>query len=397
MKFRVLILANKGIKAAFSDDLETWQDYESKRLGLEIEVDVKYVDIGPLVHKSFGIVSIFKDPVTGNEIRQDMYGLDNIKEIVRAAGVVPQAQYHAVIFLYDFEGTALYKTNPGAVGHWTYFDQLYPGTEFIEIATTLIWDKTGDIFRVLSHEIRHAYTSRVRRRGYGIPDVMDRTPVTITCGTHTPNPTGACTEFMPYYKEYEPYATDGNRATQDALVRPLLARVVEAPELTGYISYLKAWVAELQAKINNMLKGKDSPGLIRWAEATKQHEGWSVGSRSYRNNNPGNFRMAPFIKSLGAIDEDESGYAIFPTYAIGWEALLEFLRTARANQLRAYRAYAQKMQRAGGIPLLKDFYAVYSPDSDNVPVGLSSSLEYAQNVATYIGNGVTVETPITQI
>ncbi len=42
-----------------------------------------------------------------------------------------------------------------------------------------------------------------------------------------------------------------------------------------------------------------------------------VGSRSFRNNNPGNIKYGPFAASHGAIGQDSGGFAVFPDYATG--------------------------------------------------------------------------------
>jgi hypothetical protein len=69
------------------------------------------------------------------------------------------------------------------------------------------------------------------------------------------------------------------------------------------------------------------------AEAIKDFEGWYAGSRSYRNNNPGNLK---FAGQAGATGADESGHAIFQNYEMGWSALLRQLRIAFLGVSRVY-------------------------------------------------------------
>jgi hypothetical protein len=391
-RLKILILQNK-LQVNVKDDCERWLAYEADKLGIELDIDFKESSISPLKHKSFGIVN------TKVGVQTDMFGLDNIKPIIRAAKIVPEGMYHIVIFAYDYESTDLYKsTQRNNVGHWTYFDELYKGTEFIEIATTRSWDSDNDFYRVVTHEFRHACVNRVRRREIAIADVMDSTFTVVDCDNHQYDPVGKCLGFVPYLKEYDVGAIDGNRAIQSSILKPYVYAIVAAPELTGYIGILKKLLADLQAKLKTLM-GNDETGLTRWAEAIKLHEGWYVGSRSYRNNNPANFRLAPFIKELGAIGEDrqgvptgQNGYAIFPSYEKGFAALKEFLRTAQKNQLKAYREYAIKMRRADNMPQLRDFFEVYAPSSDN-----NAPLHYATVVAEHIGNGVKVDTPINKI
>ena len=55
------------------------------------------------------------------------------------------------------------------------------------------------------------------------------------------------------------------------------------------------------------------------ASAIQNHEGYFPGSRSYRNNNPGNLRYAG---QAGTTGQDSSGFAVFATFSDGWNALI---------------------------------------------------------------------------
>lgn len=104
-------------------------------------------------------------------------------------------------------------------------------------------------------------------------------------------------------------------------------------------------------------------GLTLLAEAIKQHEGWFPGSRSYRNNNPGNLMYAG---QAGAIGADDAGFAIFDSYQDGWNALL--------NQLQLY---AERGLTIGQM------LEIYAPPSDN------DTQAYIQSVVNYLNaNGV---------
>jgi hypothetical protein len=59
--------------------------------------------------------------------------------------------------------------------------------------------------------------------------------------------------------------------------------------------------------------------------AIQKHEGWRPGTRSYRNNNPGNIEYGKFAKSNGAIGSD-GRFAIFPDYNTGRIALKTLLK-----------------------------------------------------------------------
>lgn len=126
--------------------------------------------------------------------------------------------------------------------------------------------------------------------------------------------------------------------------------------------------------------------IVRWAQAIQRHEGWFVGSRSYRNNNPGNIRSpypgknSDYTASLGAIGVDLGRFCIFPSPDAGFNALCTFLTHAASGKLKSYRPEMT----------LLEFYGVYAPSSDN-----NNPKTYAQAVAQYVG--CTIDTPIKQL
>lgn len=115
-----------------------------------------------------------------------------------------------------------------------------------------------------------------------------------------------------------------------------------------------------------------------FAAAIQHFEGFYPGSRSFRNNNPANFRFTPFIKSLGAIKGDINNYAVFKTYVAGYAALITFLTDACQDKLKSYHS----------TMTLNDFYAVYAPAADK-----NSPLIYSKFVAGQLG----VDPSVTQI
>ena len=63
-----------------------------------------------------------------------------------------------------------------------------------------------------------------------------------------------------------------------------------------------------QSHVGSGAKGR----FVRYTDVTGQ---WAVkngGSRSWRNNNPGNLRYGTFAQNHGAIGRDRGGMAIFP-------------------------------------------------------------------------------------
>ena len=112
--------------------------------------------------------------------------------------------------------------------------------------------------------------------------------------------------------------------------------------------------------------------IIIWAEAIKIEEGWFRGSRSQRNNNPGNLKYSNLTASLGAYLKDKDNFAIFRSEEAGFNALCSFLVMACENRLKPYKNVS-----------LKQFSQIYAnPPSD----------KYARNVAKALN--VSVDTPI---
>lgn len=92
------------------------------------------------------------------------------------------------------------------------------------------------------------------------------------------------------------------------------------------------------------------------ADAIQQQEGYYPGSVAYRNNNPGNLKYAG---QPGAVGVDPAGFAIFPDYATGYQALL--------NQI--------SLDASRGLTF-SQFTAKYAPDAP---------ANYAANLAAAAG------------
>ena len=122
----------------------------------------------------------------------------------------------------------------------------------------------------------------------------------------------------------------------------------QLPGLQKTVLYLQNILNKLLAQSSTVPSVKESDAIIEtpneptmptfldnFCIAMKKHEGWHEpgepgyprGSRSYRNNNPGNtrFSRAGYLPKYGTVKEDRSGvdehqagFAIFPTYALGY-------------------------------------------------------------------------------
>ena len=121
--------------------------------------------------------------------------------------------------------------------------------------------------------------------------------------------------------------------------------------------------------------------LELFCQAVQNHEGYFPpckpyprGSKSFRNNNPANFRWTTLIQQLGAIGKDPSGFAIFADYNSGYTALKTFITMAGSNQLKAYKNCT-----------ISSFFAVYAPSYEN------DTLAYAKIVAKSVGMPITTK------
>lgn len=125
------------------------------------------------------------------------------------------------------------------------------------------------------------------------------------------------------------------------------------------------------AKVNGLCVPETISKIDLFCKAIQQHEGYFVGSPSYRNNNPANFRWTQFVHdTLGATGKDNASFAVFPTYSAGYNALKTFVTMACTNQLRDYKS----------TMTILNYFNVYAPPSDN-----NDSKHYAEVVANAIG------------
>ena len=107
--------------------------------------------------------------------------------------------------------------------------------------------------------------------------------------------------------------------------------------------------------------------ITQMAQAIQQREGYKPGSRSYRNNNPGNLRPPGGRTNYwaGQTGVDSGGFAIFDSYESGFAAL--------ETNLNAHIARNPNQS-------LADYIGIYAPSTDgNDPVS------YASFVADQLG------------
>jgi len=121
------------------------------------------------------------------------------------------------------------------------------------------------------------------------------------------------------------------------------------------------------------------------ALAHRTHEGWFPGSLSQRNNNPGNLRLTSYQrKAYGAVP-GAGGFARFPSYEIGFQALMDDLRMKIMGQ-SAHIDYS-------GNPTFLDYIKVYAPAEDrNDPNSYAQAL--VRDLSQY---GITLSTRLSEL
>lgn len=120
--------------------------------------------------------------------------------------------------------------------------------------------------------------------------------------------------------------------------------------------------------------------IEKMAAAIEKVEGWFPGSRSQRNNNPGNLRWNGGEQWQGQIGVDSGNFIIFDSYNNGKRALMKLITNAATGQL------APSYDPRSG---LYSFFQRYAPSSDN-----NDPKSYAEQVAAYMQ--IDVNTPISQ-
>ena len=106
--------------------------------------------------------------------------------------------------------------------------------------------------------------------------------------------------------------------------------------------------------------------LDKFCLAIRDNEG-APGDANYLNNNPGNcrFNADGYLPKYGHVTESPAGFAIFPSYAIGWM----YLETMVTHRIEAHPNWTYLQ-----------FFEDYAPSSDK-----NNPLAYAVFVAKRVG------------
>lgn len=126
--------------------------------------------------------------------------------------------------------------------------------------------------------------------------------------------------------------------------------------------------------------------LTKWALTIQSHEGYfapnkmhPLGTRSWRNRNPGNIRFRGTFAKM-ATGKDDKDFCIFPSYEVGLEALKLLLKNAATGKSSLYKPSDTLVQ----------FFSRYAPANDG-----NNPHVYALEVAKKLG--VPVDTPISKL
>lgn len=350
----VLIVAN-NIAYPTQDDLDKNAAWYLKHQGITVTYDVVKTHLHPLKFKDFGVL-IGKGDFAG--ATKTSWGLKDIKQQLRDLNIVPYAQYHAVVFMYELYPNWDWANKP--LGAWTYPDDIN-GCVFIEMPSTLFYEQVDGLYRVLNHELLHAEHRICWWRGTPTYDSMDL-----------------------YDKELDVDAPDGNRARNLKTLAPYIDLITIPPRGKLMLALLGLY----QQMLKFLTATNPMKNINLWADGIQEYEGYIppgpkavAGSRSYRNRNPGNLRYTGYTASLGATGKDDKNFCIFPTYKAGYDALCQFLKDAADNQLLPYKAKAKQLGLTSARELsLVNFFEVYAPSNDN-----NEPNAYALYVARKIG------------
>jgi hypothetical protein len=112
--------------------------------------------------------------------------------------------------------------------------------------------------------------------------------------------------------------------------------------------------------------------LEAMADAIMQYEGWHLGSRSWRNRNPGNLRDSHWGHKT-----DDDGYCVFGSLTDGYDALLDDLKA---------KVKGKSSHHLTPTSTLSDLFDVYAPRADS-----NNPNAYAAFVAGYLTHALSRE------
>ena len=197
---KILVL-NNGIT------FETQTDFQKAREYFISSFVKKYIPDGIVADYTFRNVNI---PVAVKEYtnRQGFNGLtgkpdiiyyyglvDSVKDTCRT--LVSEGEYDQVIFMWNMD-TLIFPPGNKVITSWANFKPLYNGTEFIQLSINQYFKNENKIWKAITHENMHSFSSASNRKNIPVLDEMDNTVVNG--------------QVVYAYKNDDPFAIDGNYA-----------------------------------------------------------------------------------------------------------------------------------------------------------------------------------------
>jgi len=336
-EYRVLLIRNR-LDLDISDSVFKTIQYFAERTPMKIIVEEMIGDIDINIGE-WGVCD--KDGVS-------LLGTLGYRQYLEE-NKIDGSKYNGIILAYDPSKSARWKADKGnvpGIRHWTHWET-YKGAALIEIGVMTAWG-LSDVYRVITHELLHAFHQATRLNDNPTVDTMDM-----------------------YDDEMIPESPNGNRARNILeIARKNAWDQVESQTLLMSIYRL----LRTQVQLYQMTQAKKmiTKKIELMAEAIREHEGWYKGSRSYRNNNPGNFKFNPsgYRSVYGVVGKDKDGFAIFPSCELGWLYLINFLTACATGKSTVFSPSMN----------MYEFFAKYAPSSDN-----NDPKHYAEVVASKMG------------
>ena len=117
------------------------------------------------------------------------------------------------------------------------------------------------------------------------------------------------------------------------------------------------------------------------ALAHQMHEGWYPGSKSFRNNNPGNLRGAFGV------------FIHFPTYGVGLAALEGDLKAKISGVAPSIQRYMKNSGKSYSQLVMIDYVSIYAPSAD-----FNSPVSYCDDLCNHLNQyNIKPSTPLSQL
>lgn len=227
-------------------------------------------------------------------------GTFKVKEQLRP--LIPEDKYHAVCFIYDQTGSDFYNVKGFTVASWSFFKPLYPRTEYTEVATQKKDDDADWTWKIITHELIHAMIKRANRMGRNVLDEMDKTWVKG--------------KQIAYYKNDNPYATDGNYAKTLANLAGSWDMVDYMPVTWRY--FTKAEVKGLNTELVDRLdEARDIAGIPFILNSTLRSEAKNEAVGGVENSS----HLSGHAVDIRCKTSQERMAIIFALYQVGFKRI----------------------------------------------------------------------------